>query len=492
MFLLLISCNSCGRNKIEEPEGIEFVDGISFEKDSNIYPINIVASSQRIPAESFGFHRMFDGDSSTAWETIPGTSLHEFIYLKFDSLRCNSLKVDICNDIRHVSVFEAKVWINDVYKGTFPSQFSISGLEVVNSLQIEFSQTEGLNLSHLSYADDSTKNRITEVYKAGNLYSSKPAGIAEISFYDNNNSKLPVKAFPTKKVKISSEISALNNEFDDLHQILWNGQNFAFNAGEDAANKKILFSFPDDQVMNKIKIGIRNSGSDHKIGFNLRFRKPKEYLLNPQNEINTVDLAYPIKGRNFELTLLSDSKSVTEISDFSVFDGSRWLRLVSDSVEFKSGKLKDSLKTNFISKLLNSYLEFNEQYSLYYMPLKELRRTSGSKVVRDTLPYFTSLKEIRISLKSDQSCIITQIQKFIDTRNSAQNSQNVLRFFGKFRFISIQNESVQIELCGFITKQNDENQMYGSFSGEKQFLRMNISPNQIQFQSVFDSFRYME
>lgn len=445
-----------------------------------------------MPIDLYGYQKMFDGDSSTAWETVPGSSLHEFIFLKFDSLKCNLLKINVCDDIRHVEVYEVKVWVNDVYKGTFPPHLEIYGLDVVNSLQIEFSQTEGLNLSHLSYADDSTKNRITEVYKAGNLYSSKPAGITEISFYDKNNKRIPVRSFPQKNIKISSDIQSITNDFDDIHQVVESGLGFGFNAGAVQANQKILFSFPDDQVMSKIRFRMSNEKAENKIGFNLRYRKANEYSIKNADQPQVIDLVYPIKGRNFELTFLSDASTTTQISDLSIYDGSRWNRLIPDSLMMKSNRLKDSLKTNFISKLLNSYLEFNEQYSLYYMSLKEMKRLSGTKVVRDTLPYFTSSKKIRISLKSDQSCIITQIQKFIDTRNAAQNSQNVIYFFGKFRILNLSKELVQVELCGYVNKQTDENQVYGNFNGEKQFLRINISPDQIHFQSVFDSFRYME
>ncbi|MGQ3014697.1 MAG: hypothetical protein ACT6QS_13390 [Flavobacteriales bacterium] len=484
---IFTGCNGCNNDPrlSQELEGMEYLTPPAFEKDSNIYPIYIRASSVKSPYEKFSLEHLFDNDPKTYWETTPGNTTGEYIEWLWDSLYLSTMELKLSKEIFHAPVLNFNVYIDHVMLGNFTSGAQIPVNRKCAHVRIELAATAGLNSADIPFVNDSLGTTEIRTQKISSIYSSKSAAASELTLYGEGGKKLPFKTLAKVKAFINSNSTEKPKEFFNLDLLFDGNTQTAWQSIADPHT--VLFSFAEEQVISEIRFPMQreNETNIQSFSFGLRKRELPVYFLKENNNQGRVVLDKVFKGRNYELTIHSTTNKIYPlISELVFFDGSRPFRIHSDSSEIRERLLLDSLHNTPLEKLVNNRQVFTRETAVYAHSLLDLKKPE----ITEKAPVETHSKDIVFHIRSNQTIDIAQHHRY--TRSGKDRSEagsSVLVLEGLWRVLRKNSESAEIQIRGDVLRRSSgsDGVVHTEHLGRRT-LQCTINKTSISMSELFD------
>lgn len=490
ILLLLLSiwgCEGCGNNsRLDmELEGMEYLTPPVFEKDSNIYPIYIRASSTKSPFEKYSIENLFDGDPKTCWETTPGNTTGEYIEWQWDSLYLSYMEFQLSTEIYHANILNFNVYIDHTLLGNFSSGARIPVNRICGHIRIELAAASGLNTADIPFTNDSLGTTEIRTQKISSVYSSKSAAASALTLYGQDNKPLPFKTLAKVKAFINSNSTEQPRDFFNLDLLFDGNTKTAWQSIADPHT--VLFSFPEDQVISEIRFPMQyqNETNIQSFSFGLRKRELPVYFMKEDNRQGRIPLEKVFKGKNYELTIHSTNDKMNPIiSELVFFDGSRPFRIHSDSTEIRERILLDSINNTPLEKMVNNRQVYTKETVVYKYNLLDLKKAENT----EKSPVETHSKDIVFHLRSNQTVDIRQFYRY--TRSSGEHFESgsgLLKMEGLWRILHKSNSSADIEIRGEVIRESSgsDGKQYTERLGRKT-IRCSINQTSVSMSELFD------
>ncbi|GHN03274.1 hypothetical protein WSM22_47630 [Cytophagales bacterium WSM2-2] len=314
---------------------------------SGIVLKGIYATSTKIPAASFSYYNLFDGNKNTYWSTMPGAGPDEGIMLYFD-----------------------KPLVIDALEITQP------GTETNSRITSFTIYTNGQKLTDRDYTNDKITINMSNVYslfirldqlddmikgnKEGTVVTSFPsektAAISELKILLKGGVKadivIPkqVKGTITASSTLAPDLSyGVRNLFDSRSEFAW--------AEGDKGNgigQSLNLQFQDEQTITGLEVMNGYQRSDKHYSANTRVKtltlsdetgKQSEVTLNDSQGEQLVSLSTPLKGKNIKI----------KVKD--VYPGASYKDMVISEIKFKNGDAEFILEDNVTESLKNALVK---------------------------------------------------------------------------------------------------------------------------------------
>jgi hypothetical protein len=453
----LSACSGCGNTAGEIPEGEEFLEGIQFEKDTFLYPLNQWAPGTRLDTPENGLNALLDGNKATYWLTTPGNIAGEYIEFEFDSLDAGSVQISIPDEMYFARINGYHIYVNGREAGFFPAGVRIPLSEKIGKLRIELGETEGMNKYDLPVQNDSSGNDISDIYRIEQLYSSKSAAISEIEFRDRQNKQLHVRGIPLVRGTIHTwhmaKPAAFNGTLlmsDGLTETGWTTDSIP----EDTSTAKVLITFPEAVTLAGLRLYSGDGSYSRPKEFTFNLRKRAERIYHPEWKNNRADVRMQnaAKGKNFIfIPSRTEGSGSLRIAELRFFDGSRWFQLRDDSISQRYKVLTDSIRQTPLAVLMDRRILQHRGTEHYAVNLRKLAalKEEGKKT-RDTLPVGYTDEKQWVHIRSGG--YIEVCQEVTRQENGKVVSDNLLFFRGIWRIVTKGREETVLEAQGVFTE----------------------------------------
>jgi hypothetical protein len=341
------------------------VISISATSQQTIAIEGLYATSTAMGYQNYGPHRLFDGSKESFWMAMPGAAIDEGIMLYFENpIDVGSVSAEPSASPLVSAPKSLRFYADGADMGSFSPSERARINKKIKSLFIRIERADGMN-------EKEAKSDTAGFSKRVIRYTGKPAGLAEIVFYDANGAvmKITPPRLVAGSVKPSSTLQPeeayhAGYLFDSRKDSGWVEGAKASGTGESLA-----FSFLTPVNISKIKIWNGLLISDVHYNANERIKtfsfseageSGKDYTIIDSQNPQTVYFDKTLIGNkfNFEIKNVYAGKSYkdTVISDIKFGDAAGWFTLYTDDIETKKTATLAKIRGTILEKAVDHYI----------------------------------------------------------------------------------------------------------------------------------------
>jgi hypothetical protein len=338
---------------------------ISATSQQTIAIEGLYATSTAMGYQTYGPHRLFDGSKETFWMAMPGAAIDEGIMIYFENpITVGSVSAEASASPLVSAPGSLRFYADGADMGSFSTSERAQINKKIKSLFIRIEHAAGMS-------EKNTKSDMAGFDKKVIRYAGKPAGLAEIIFYDANGAV--IKLTPPRLVEGSVKPSSTLQPEEAYHA------GYLFDSRKDSGwvegakgsgtGESLAFSFSSPVNISKIKIWNGLLISDVHYTANERVKtfsfsssgeSGKDYTITDSQSPQTVQLDKTLTGKDFRFEIKNvyagKSYKDTVISDIKFGDASGWFTLYTDDIESKKTATLAKIKGSVLEKAVDHYI----------------------------------------------------------------------------------------------------------------------------------------
>ena len=355
---------------IETSTGEIDSDEVPPEEIPVVYLELCYATSTGIPEELCGPEKVFDGDSSTYWTTMPGAAPDEGLYFSFaEPIEIESIIIEAVPGSEEFEEIElVQLYVNGLEGAARSPGSPIWSYGSVRSVFVKIVRTESMSRTDMGIR----------------YQRDLPVAISEIKVMvmDKNGDAIPMRIVPIAEVGGSVEASS------SLEPVEAYGPDFLFdsrlsfgwadgNDGRTGEVENLTINFDEPQRIEKLKIwnGYHRSREHFDqneraevISFAPSGEEPSLYELPDTMEPQIITLDFPLEVSSYFLDFVEIYPGETYrdlvISELHFFDGEEWFVIDSGGSETRKRSILEWAQNThagaFIDRQL--YADFSDDY----------------------------------------------------------------------------------------------------------------------------------
>lgn len=379
-------CLSCSTRATESREEVQ-----NAESPEAIYLEGIYATATRLPLRDFAIDHLFDGDSTTYWSTPVGAGPDEGFVLYFPSpthIREIELNQAAGNEL--ATITEVSIYADGHPLGDFSPSLPVKIDKTLTSMFVKITTTDKEKVEYLT----SEKQEDLSLERFDDRSS---IGLSDISFFGEQG-LLRVKPPLTARGSVTAssvlepkDAYAAEQLFDSRREFVW-----AEGTEGSGENQQLIFNVSKEKQISSLKIWNGYQRSEKHFSSNARIKsfefgskagKKFTYTLEDKIGPQMVSLDEPVKGKDFEFTILEvyPGKVYQDlaVSELLFFDGTVPFVIRDETTEEALNALASSAKGSVLESYLDKRLKNVIEYPDFSSERSLILRSNRTFVLYD-------------------------------------------------------------------------------------------------------------
>ncbi len=328
--------------------------------DTFYYPDRQWFSSYRFPLTRYGPDQMTDGNLTTYWSTSTGLNDGEGFDFSFEPGKMKSMKIWAAEDPYLARIHQFEIWQNDSLLGYFQSGQDIIFTRPLRHLRVRILVQDGWN--HIQLPLENEEGSIQRVNRSlAKLFNSRPAGIAELTFFDGQGKPIPFQPQPIRMAAI--RLLGVGDPLDKYF-MYDHGPHGQVRGGASGEERRMVYTFPDWTPLLKLSL---EKDVPHPLNVQVLLSDgpPKNYEWTSNRQVFEIDSLSVQKG----FTLVVQPKDVADVpfsfGQLKAWSGKRWWVILPDSLETEPERRWSHLKKTVLADWINQPLVYKESWAQY-------------------------------------------------------------------------------------------------------------------------------